>query len=493
MRVLAATALVLSISAGCTQADVFDLVVLDGRVLDPETGLDGVRHIGVSDGMIGTVTERSIQGHDTIHAAGLAVAPGFIDLNTYQHGDPLFRLRAADGVTTVLNLEDGAADASSYYAALEGRALLNYGAAVDHESVRYMAAGDSTISIVDGVNETRGQPSIDQRPLNAQELQRLDSLARAQLDAGAVAIGFGLYYTPGATHSEVLRLSRLADEYGVPVHIHARAFDPTRDWGELYEPIALAVATGASVHIKHLQSTFGSFTVEALEMLERAVGFGLGVSTECYPYAAGLTFIQSAPFDGFAEWTDAEFNRFEWPPTGERLTRESFARYRTEGGVVVIHPEDPEAQERAVRDCLVHPLTVVASDGAWDGGATHPRVAGTNARVLGRYVREEGLLTLMEAVSKMTVQPARLLESAVPEMRAKGRVQVGADADLVIFDPDRVLDRATYREPLLPSVGIDRVLVAGVTVVHQGEVVSGAFPGKAVRTSARPSPVRGGG
>jgi len=476
---LAAVALVLG--AACAPSQPYDLVLLDGRVIDPATDLDDVRHLGIRDGVIAAVSTSRLEGTDTIDASGRVVAPGFIDLNTYEHADPIFRLRARDGVTTVLNLEDGAADVDAYYAALEGRARIHYGAGVDHETLRDLAAGDTTILVEDGVNASRGIPAIDQRPLSSGELDVLTESVRSELEKGAVALGFGLYYTPGATHDEVLQVSRLAAEFGVPVHMHTRTFDPVRDWDELYEPLGLAIATGGPVHIKHLQSTFGGFTTPALEILERALEGGLPLSTECYPYTAGLTFIESAPFDGFQDWPDDEFPLFEWPPTGERLTRETFASYRAQGGVVVIHPRDEARQEEAVRRCLAHPMTMVASDGAWDGGQTHPRSAGTNSRVLGRYVRDEGLMSLPEAIRKMSLAPARHLQEAVPGMARKGRVQVGMDADLVVFDPDRILDQATYREPLLPPLGIDRVIVAGVVVVERGTVVPNAFPGRPVR------------
>lgn len=475
------TALLLVLSAACAPSQPYDLVLLDGRVIDPESGLDDVRHVGVRDGVIARVSQSPIEGKDTIDASNRVVTPGFIDLNTYEHGDPIFRLRARDGVTTVLNLEDGAADVDAYYAALEGRALIHYGAGVDHETLRDLAAGDTTIRVEGGVNAARGIPAIDQRPLSPGELDRLKESVRTELEKGAVGLGFGLYYTPGATHDEVLQVSRVAAEFGVPVHVHTRAFDPVRDWDELYEPLGLAVAAGVPVHLKHLQSTFGGFTAPALEILERAIDRGLPVSTECYPYTAGLTFIESAPFDGFQEWPEEEFAYFEWPPTGERLTRASFARYRAQGGVVVIHPRDPARQEEAVRQCLADPMTMVASDGAWDDGQTHPRSAGTNSRVLGRYVRDEGLMSLPEAIRKMSLAPARHLQEAVPGMARKGRVQVGMDADLVVLDADRILDQATYREPLLPPLGIDRVIVAGVVVVDRGTVVPNAFPGRPVR------------
>jgi dihydroorotase len=138
-------------------------------------------------------------------------------------------------------------------------------------------------------------------------------------------------------------------------------------------------------------------------------------------------------------------------------------------------------QRQALRDCYAHPLPMVASDGAWDSGHTHPRVAGTNSRVLGHYVREEAVLTLLDAVRKMSLAPAQHLELRLPGMARKGRVQTGADADLVIFDPATVRDRATYGEPLLPPAGIDLVVVSGVPVVRDGRVVDGVHPGKPLR------------
>jgi dihydroorotase len=273
----------------------------------------------------------------------------------------------------------------------------------------------------------------------------------------------------------------LAAEYNASSHLHVRKFHETREWGELYEVFAGAIHTGGDMHVNHLQAIYGTYSGEALAFIERACSFGLAITTECYPYTAGMTFIESAPFDDWETWPDERFQRYEWPPTGERLTRASFARYREQGGVVTIHPRDEARQEAAVRTCLAHPLPMIASDGAWDDGKTHPRSSGTNSRILGRYVREEGVLTLMEALRKMSLAPAQHLEQRVPEMRNKGRIQVGADADLVLFDPAMVIDRATYREPLLTPIGIETVLVGGIPVVRNGVIRGGVFPGQAIR------------
>ena len=468
-------------------AQPYDLVLAGGRVMDPETGFDAVRHVGIADGTIRAVSETPLEGREVIDAAGLVVAPGFIDLNTYQHGDDLFRLRAADGVTSVLNLESGAVDVPAYYDALAGRALIHYGAAVDHQVLRRVAQGDTTVEVARGVSDwpglptTRAFPELDQRALTGAEMDSLVALVEQGLREGAVAVGFGIAYTPGATHSEILRMFELAARYDASSHIHVRNFDATREWDEMYEVLAGALRWGGDLHVNHLQSIYGSYTGPALDFIERGRAHGLSITTECYPYTAGSTFIDSGSSDDWEEWPDERFQRYEWPPTGERLTRETYARYRAVGGIIIIHPSDEDRQEAAVRTCLAHPLPMIASDGAWDGGRTHPRVAGTNSRVLGRYVRDEGVLTLMDALRKMSLDPADHLARRVPAMRRKGRVQVGADADLVVFDPGTVLNRATYREPTLPPVGIEAVLVGGVPVVRDGVVQDGMFPGRPIR------------
>ena len=180
---------------------------------------------------------------------------------------------------------------------------------------------------------------------------------------------------------------------------------------------------------------------------------------------------------GWQRRAGIDYGDLQWAATGERLTAASFVGFRKTGGMVIVH-SNPES---VVRDAVMHPLTMIASDGLHG----HPRQAGTCARVLGRYVRETHALTLMQAVEKLSLWPARRLEERVPAMKNKGRVRVGADADLVIFDAAKVIDRATYTQPDLPSEGIHEVLVGGTFVVRHGVLQRDVTPGGAVRAPIR--------
>ena len=176
----------------------------------------------------------------------------------------------------------------------------------------------------------------------------------------------------------------------------------------------------------------------------------------------------------------SDYHKLQWMATGERLTRESFLRYRKQGGNVITFTNTEDMIEYAAR----HPLPMIASDGfGFETGTSHPRSAGTYSRILGVYVREKKLMTLPEAIRKMTLAPARRLEARVPAMKKKGRLQAGADADITIFDPATVRDRSTYEHGKVPSEGIRYVFVNGVPVVNDGRLVAGAAPGKAVRAA----------
>jgi dihydroorotase len=216
-------------------------------------------------------------------------------------------------------------------------------------------------------------------------------------------------------------------------------------------------------------------------MIAEARAHGMDVTTEMYPYIAGMTQIQSAVLDSYEKDPNTDFGHLMWAATGERLTRESFERYRKQGGLVILFSNTEEVVDNAA----LNPLTMIASDGHIENGKGHPRTAGTYSHILGHYVRETRQMDLITALTKMTLMPAQRLERRAPVFLNKGRIRVGADADLAIFDPEHIIDRATYQQPAIPSEGMRYVLVNGVEVVRDGAPVSGIYPGKGERAPMR--------
>lgn len=445
-------------------AQQFDLVILNGRVLDPESGLDAQRTIGIREGRIAAIQPGPLKGRRTIDAKGLVIAPGFIDLHRHGQNDENYRYAALDGVTTALELEVGVGDVERWYREREPGRLVHYGAAIGHIPVRMAVLGDSGTFLPSG-------PAADQRA-TGEQVQEMARRIDQGLRQGAVGVGFGTAYTPAASRWEVLEMFRVAARHRAPAYIHVR-----NGIVGVQEAIANAVVAGAPLHIVHLNSTSGDDIGRMLGLIAEAQGRGLDLTTEAYPYTAGATRIESALYDGWEERPDEWFHAFEWPETGERLTRETFARYRQTGGTVIRHGNSEENVAAAIGS----PLTMIASDGGLRGGKGHPRGTGAYSKVLGRYVREAGALSLMDAIRKMTLMPARRLEGRIPAMKDRGRIRVGADADLVLFDAARVIDRSSYREPALAPEGILHVLVAGVPVVADGRIVEGVAPGRPVR------------
>ena len=449
-------------------AQQYDLVLANGRVMDPASNLDAVRFIGIRGGKIAAISTSPLQGRTVVDAKGLVVAPGFIDLHSHGQTPENYAFKARDGVTTALEMEVGVNPVAPWYAAREGRALVNFGATSGH------------IPALMGVLHDSGgllprDNAVNQAATPAQHLEVMD-LVRRGLDEGGLGIGLGIAYVPKTTRAEILDLFRLAASRKVAIFVHMRNGGPVEPGviDALQEMIADAAATGASLHVVHITSMGLRETPLCLEMIEGARKRGLDVTTEAYPYTAGMTDLSSAIFDG--DWQGRQggtgYGDLQWVATGERLTAETFAKYRKQGGMVVIH----SIPEEMVRLAVANPIVMVASDGILVDGKGHPRGAGTYARVLGRYVREQHALTLMDALRKMSLMPADRLG-----LKSKGRIQVGADADLTVFDAGRVIDKATFEQPAQYSEGIPYVLVAGRLVVKDSRVQPDIAPGQAVR------------
>ena len=437
----------------------YDTVIQGGRVMDPESGLDSVVNIGILEGQVRAISGDNLDGSRVIDATGLIVAPGFVDLHRHGQSERAYRLQVQDGVTTGLELEIGTPNAATWYAEREGGQLVNYGVSIGHIGVRARAMGDSVLG--SGGITARQQSSPDQ-------ISETEQLIREGLAQGAIGVGFGTAYTPGATMDEIEHMFSVAADLGVTAFVHMRGGLEGLD-----STLTAANNAAASLHIVHANSSGGGNILEFLEIIQMAQDEGRDVTTEAYPYGASQTGIQSALFDDWESWDDERFERHQWVRTGERLNRETFSKYREEGGSVIIHGRTEEMTLAAVTS----PLTIVASD----GGTGHPRGAGTFARILGRYVREQGALELMDALARMTILPTLRLEEFVPAMKTKGRIRIGSDADITIFDPETVIDRATYLEGSLTSDGIEYVLVNGIPVVYEGEIAEGVRPGKAIK------------
>jgi hypothetical protein len=453
------------IAARLDAQTTYDIVLHGGRVLDPESGLDALRDVAISGRTIAAVSATPLHGRVDVDVTGLVVAPGFIDLHSHGQTPEAYGFKAMDGVTTALELEVGVSPVPEWYAARTGKSLINFGASSGHIPAR-MAVMHDTGGLLPRDNAVTNVATAD-------EQRAIQEAVRTGLQQSGLGVGMGIGYFPTASPAEILDFFYLAASFQRPVFVHRRAGDIV---AELQEVIADSAASGAPVHIVHLNSMALDRTPEALRIVDGARARGLDVTTEAYPYTASMTDIASAIYDGWDTRPDADFATLLWPPTGERLTRESFLRYRKQGGMVVRFGNT----EEMVRLAIAHPAVMIASDGIIDHGQGHPRGAGTYARVLGKYVREDHVLSLMDAVRKSSLMPAMRLEAISAQMTRKGRIKVGTDADIAVFDPARVIDKATFEKPAQFSDGFRDVLVRGVFVVRDGQLQQGATPGEGI-------------
>lgn len=473
--------LIIWLLGATVSAAQYDIVLQGGRVIDPETGRDGLYSVGLADGRIAAISEQPLNGAETLDVSGLVVAPGFIDLHTHSPTPLGFRYQAMDGVTTSLELEAGAFPIAAVGVQLGEGSPLNYGASTGYLSIR--------LAVMQGVDLAElmsGQGGIDmggaafRQPASAEQLARMRSALEEGLEQGGLGIGLPLDYISAAVDAEELQMVfEVAAAHDAPVFVHIRrglAGDPAG----LVEIIDVARKTGAPVHICHLQHSAMKGTGEFLAMIRRAREEGVDITTEMFPYNAGTTAISAAVFS--RDWQaifDITFADVEWAATGERFDQSMWERKRREEpeGMVIHH----YVQEAWTREALVEPGVMVVTDGTpavSEEIGVPPQGIGSYAKVLGRYVREEKALDLVTALEKMTLLPARRLEAMAPVFRRKGRLQEGADADITIFDPDAIIDRATYRDPFQTSEGVRYLLVNGRLVIREGAFLEDARPGR---------------
>jgi N-acyl-D-aspartate/D-glutamate deacylase len=509
------TALASVFIAGTALAQNYDLVILNGRVIDPETGFDQVRNVGVSGGEIAVITTESIDGDETINAEGLIVAPGFIDLHAHGQNIGDYRMQAMQGVTTMLELESGVLPVADWYAdQAEKRLPINYGTASAWTYARIATFTETEPeATVAYFQDVQGRADWKMDIATPGQLENILALVEQGLDEGALGVGINAGYAPGYGVKEYYALAKIAAERDVATFTHVRYAsndEPASSFQAVQELIANAAITGAHMHLCHINSTSLKDIEATLELVENAQKRDINVTVGAYPYGAASTVVGAAMFsgDGWRERMGSTAENFQLGT--ERMSEEQLADYQQNkpGTFIVWHfLDESNPQDLALLDASVlHPDTLIESDemfwmmmaakggienysgDAWplpEGVFSHPRSNGTFAKILASYVRERELMSMHEALRKMSLMPAQTLEDFVPQMKTKGRLQMGMDADIVVFDPETIAPVGTYEDPNHPAVGVQSVIVNGVLVVGGGELRVDAEPGQPIRRAVK--------
>jgi len=511
-RVLIVTAF-LAVLSGCGNGDAretYDLVILNGRVMDPETGFDGVRNVGITDGMIVSITEDDISGRESIDASGHVVAPGFIDTHFHWTRPIGYKLALRDGVTAAMDLEAGVYGprVDDWYAMHAGRSQLNYGTSSGHEFARTKVTQelpdedllDAPYSVVKG--RASGTAWFEE-VLDINKGNRMLSLIDEGLRQGALGIASTVGYIPGATAREMFEVQRVGAAYGRPTAVHLR-YTPgtvTTEANGAQEILANAIALGAPALINHFNNPGWEMVQDLLVRLRRE---GHNVWGEVYPYAAGQTTINAA-FVKPENWVEKLGNKYEDtmqdPLTGEFYTMEKYQKVLAEAPAtqIVLYKMPPDSIPDWCRlEGVTYASDAMMMPGGWDDPPgwdtayedipnTHPRLSGTRGTCL-RLARENNI-PLMKILAAASYNAAKYLgDTGLESMKKRGRMQEGMVADITIIDPATVTDNATYAKGTLPTTGIPFVIVNGTIVVKDSVVLKDVYPGQPIRFPVEDAP-----
>jgi len=483
----------------------YDLVILNGRVMDPESNFDAVRNLGVKGGKIAKITKDKISGKETIDATGHVVAPGFIDLHAHGQDPYAIKLMLRDGATTVLELEAGAFPVSDYYNERKGKSQANYGASVGHVWARLEAmdgVDPHGLGLYSGaINATAkdGSKWSTERS-TPEDMKKILANVEQGLREGGVGLSFPIGYYTAVGSPEVNKVAGLAKRYNTFITSHVRylAQIPPSGYLGLEEVLSVATANEVPLIMHHVPSNCLALTPDCLDLIDQAQKAGHKVVGEVYPYTFGSSIIGADYLgEGFQERTGMDYKDILYVKTGERMTKELLAKYRKEdpGGMMIMDHIKKEDMLAAFKreGVFFGSDSVPFSDDkggipAWDApygvGKGHPRGAGTRGKVL-KMVREDKEIPLMEAIAKLTYLQAKFLEDMVPDMKLRGRLKPGAIADVTIFDPATVTDNSSIEtgKNSLPSTGIPYVIVNGTVVVKNSKVLKGVYPGQPIRNA----------
>lgn len=459
----------------------YDLVINGGKVIDVESKTDDVINIGIERGVIKLLSQEKLKGRKEINASGLIVAPGFIDIHTHEDSIKFSRLDDKDyplpietskvflrtGVTTMIG---GNCGFSSYPIEpyldkiTKNKLSINYGTLIGYCSLREI------IGIDKYKNATKKQ------------IEKLKNMVEKEISNRALGVSFGLEYSPGIATAEVIEISKIVKKFGKLIAVHMRYDYPQRALETVEEMVEVARETGVRVEISHLAANiYGkdnrkNVLEEALLLIHGAVDEGLDILADVYPYVAWGTSIKSTVFDeGWINKYNFTYKDIEiliGPHNGERCTPELFDSLRAEDKdtMVACHNAIPiDDIRRAIQD----PLVTIISDGQMTKDAItgdlkgHPRSAGTPAKLLGDIIREKKWINLNEGISKLTLIPAKRLK-----LSNKGRLQEGKDADITIFNLEKIIDKSKFGKNICasPPEGIEYVIING-NIAYEKKII----------------------